>query len=244
MSRRPKAPPRLYFSFRSPYSWLAVRQLEDRHPEISRQLEYIPYWDPDQVTLAGVSSRGAKFHYQQMSKAKHLYLLQDIRRLTAERGYRMRWPIDRDPWWDLPHLAYLAARREGREAELFKALNTARWERGEDICTRDTVRRCAEQAGLDGAVMTGAPEDPDIRAEGIDCLCRAYDDGVFGIPYLRYGRDKFWGLDRLETFVDVFAGAPWVPDQNAATAPLSPEHLNGHALISDAYDTDAPGGCG
>jgi ParB-like chromosome segregation protein Spo0J len=35
----------------------------------------------------------------------------------AEQG-----PVDVDPWWEVPYLAYLAARRLGREEELYGAL--------------------------------------------------------------------------------------------------------------------------
>ncbi|MFD3697137.1 hypothetical protein ACFWUZ_13460 [Streptomyces sp. NPDC058646] len=40
-SRR-RRPPRFYFSLRSPYSWLAYRDLHERHPDVADVLEWRP----------------------------------------------------------------------------------------------------------------------------------------------------------------------------------------------------------
>src|SRR5580700_5318229 len=129
-----KRRPRIYFSFRSPYSWMAVERLRRALPDPHRALEFVPYWDPDQITERDLAARGGSFHYVQMSKAKHLYLLHDTKRLAGRLGLAMRWPIDIDPWWELPHLAFLAARAMGAEAEFYAGIAAARWERGENIC--------------------------------------------------------------------------------------------------------------
>ena len=44
-----------------------------------------------------------------MSRAKHRYLLLDIKRLADREGLPFAWPIDIDCWWELPHLAWLHA---------------------------------------------------------------------------------------------------------------------------------------
>lgn len=196
-----KKPPRFYFSFHSPYSWMATRLLEERLPEAPRLLEYVPYFLPDEKTRAALIGRESNMHYSMMSKAKHLYILQDTKRLAQRFGFPMKWPIDRDPWWELPHLAWLAARRTGDDHALFRALLEARWERGENICDRAVLVGVAESIGLDGERLAGAADDPEMRDEGVDALERGYMDDVFGVPYFLLGPHRFWGLDRLDDFL-------------------------------------------
>lgn len=200
--------PRLYFSFRSPYSWLTVRGLRDRIPDLSAAIECFPYWDPDEKTSAALAGRGGEFHYIQMSRAKHLYMLMDTKRLAEQHGIKMAWPVDIDSWWELPHLAWLRARHEGVEWQFYDAVTEARWGRGDDICQPDVIRAAAEQAGFDPELAVLAPQDPDIRAEAVDSLYQAYLDDVFGIPYLKWGRHRFWGLDRLDAFLGVWQPTP------------------------------------
>ena len=226
-----KRPPRVYFSLRSPYSWLALERLRRERPGLRERLRFVPYWDPDPDTERALAGRGAEFHYVQMSKAKHLYLLQDTKRLAQRLGIRMAWPIDVDPWWEVPHLAWLRARRVGLHWTLFDALAEARWGRGDDICDPDVLRKTADGAGLDGAWLAEAARDPDVREEGVDCLVEAYEDDIFGIPYFRVGRHRFWGFERLDQFLAELDG-PSTPPVPSAVLP------------DRSYDTDTPGGCG
>lgn len=199
-----KRKPKLYFSLRSPYSWLALRRLRAVVPDPSAAMECLPYWDPDAKTGAGLAERGGEFHYIQMSRAKHLYMLMDTKRLAQREGVAMAWPVDIDSWWELPHLGWLRARREGREWPFYDALTEARWGRGEDICTPPVVAAAAIQAGLDPDRILAATDDQEIRQEGVDCLYQAYLDDIFGIPYFKFGRHRFWGLDRLDPFLETW----------------------------------------
>jgi 2-hydroxychromene-2-carboxylate isomerase len=245
-----KRRPRLYFSFRSPYSWLTLRRLRQVVPDLSAAMETLPYWDPDATTSAALRERGGEFHYIQMSRAKHLYMLMDTKRLAGQHGIAMAWPVDVDAWWELPHLAWLRARRDGREWEFYDAIIEARWGRGDNICEPDVVRTAAARAGLDPGLVLGAPDDASIRAEAADCLYQAYLDDIFGIPYLKWGRHRFWGFDRLDAFLDV-----WWPEQtDGGPRPESrpeprPEPQPGARPTSpldgrESYDTDTAGGCG
>ncbi|SEF86281.1 2-hydroxychromene-2-carboxylate isomerase [Thermomonospora echinospora] len=196
-----KRKPRLYFCFRSPFSWMALRRLEELLPEAPELIDYYPYWEPDEPMMAALNARGAEFHYAQMSKAKHLYILADTKRLAKRFGYSMAWPVDIDPWWELPHLAWIKASHHGLEREFYRVVTEARWERAENICDPAVIHRLAASIGLDGDELVAAAEDPAIRAEGLDKLVAHYEDDVFGVPYFKLGRHRFWGVDRLEDFV-------------------------------------------
>jgi 2-hydroxychromene-2-carboxylate isomerase len=233
--------PRLYFSFRSPYTWMTVERLLERVPDAHERIDFVPYWDPDPQTEQALHERSAGFHYQQMSKAKHLYILHDTKRLAATLGLPMRWPVDLAPWWELPHLAWLRARDLGRGAQFYRAVTDARWLRGADICAPDTIRAAAAEAGLDGEELVAAPHDPTLRQAGVDCLVAAYEDDVFGIPYFRLGRHRFWGYDRLDAFLELFL--PTVGREQPA--PPAPDGVPGPVLARvGSYDRDTPGGCG
>jgi 2-hydroxychromene-2-carboxylate isomerase len=240
--------PRVHFSLRSPFSWIAIEHLLRVVPDAHDVVEFIPYWDPDARTEAALSARGASFHYVAMSKAKHMYILHDTKRLTQRLGLRMAWPIDVDPWWELPHLAWLRARREGKAAEFYDALVTARWRQGDNICDRTVLETLAASAGLDGRAVAGACHDDDIRAEATECLVRAYEDDIFGIPYFRIGRHRFWGYDRLPLFLDeLLAALGRAPATTVSISPepASPEPVPAYARSAvGAFDTDTAGGCG
>lgn len=140
--------------------------------------------------------------YVPMSKEKHLYILQDVRRLARARGLDMVWPVDPAPHWEVSHLAYLAAARLGAGPEFIAETYRARWELGENISDPDTMRKIGESLGLDPAVLAGAHEDPEIRELGLNALNSLHRDGVFGVPFFISGFDKYWGVDRLPAFVE------------------------------------------
>jgi 2-hydroxychromene-2-carboxylate isomerase len=226
--------PRVFFSFRSPFSWLALERLRRRAAQVWAELEMIPYWEPDAETARALAGRGAELHYAPMSKAKHLYILHDTRRLAEALGFRLVWPVDVAPWWELPHLAWLQARRLGRGEAFYDAVTRARWLAGENICDRDVIRRLAGVAGLDGDQLVPSVETPELRAEGVEALYDAWNDDIFGVPYFRNGRHRFWGADRVDSFLESLGAA------SAPEAAL-PEAVQ--AAVG-AYDHDTSGGCG
>jgi 2-hydroxychromene-2-carboxylate isomerase len=229
--------PRFYFSFRSPFAWIAARYMKERmSPEALAQVEWIPYWEPDDRTLPALRAAGGDFLYAQMGREKHLYILQDIKRLTKSLGYEHVWPIDKSPWWELPNLAYLVAARLGKGPLLREAMYRARWEKGENIHTIETVRAVAAEVGLDPDVVAGAPEDEAARKEAVDALLRAYNDGVFGVPFFVKGFEKFWGVDRLLPFIAAVEGRPFRFFWEGIPRELIDQ--------LGVYDTDAAGGCG
>jgi len=232
MSRRPT----LFFSFRSPFSWLLVERLRRHVPDAEERIELVPFWEPDPAMAAALAERDAGLHYVPMSKAKHLYILQDTKRLAGRLGLEMAWPVDVDPWWELSHCGWLQARRLGRAPEFYDAVVAARWGRGENICDPDVIGAAASSAGLDPEAIVAAGEDPEIRAEGLECLVRAYEDDIFGVPYLRLGWQRFWGFDRLDDFLRAF--------DNGARADRPAEVPRAVASLVGAYDTDTAGGCG
>lgn len=195
-------------------------------------VEYVPFWEIDELSRSMLEERGGEHHYTPMSKAKHLYILQDIKRITSRLELTMKWPAAPDnQHWEVPHLAYLYARRKGKGEQFFKSIHEARWNRGEDVCDPRTVAAVAVDCGLDPELTAGALHRDEIRAEGVDELMKACEDGVFGIPFFVYGYNKFWGIDRFELFLRSVRGS------DTRDAPDIGNML-------PYYETDHPGGCG
>ena len=258
-----KRNPRVFFSFRSPFSWMAMERLQRAIPDVHQRLEFIPYWEPDARTREALQQRDAEIRYAPMSKAKHLYILQDTKRLAAELGLRIVWPVDVNPWWEISHLGWLQARRMGAGSAFYKAVTEARWLRGENISAPDVIRRLAESAGLDGNAIVQAAEDPEIRAEGVEALVEAYQDDIFGVPYFRIGGHRCWGFDRVDRFIAELTGKPRSNGDHPVASPethrpASVSANSAHCAAAPAlanipaeleteigpYDNDTAGGCG
>ncbi|MCX4984945.1 2-hydroxychromene-2-carboxylate isomerase [Streptomyces sp. NBC_00572] len=237
---------RFYFSLRSPYSWLAHHDLMNHHAGPADTLEWVPYWEPDERTTALLSDTGSTFVYTQMSRAKHFYILADVRRLANDRGLKVSWPVDHAPVWEVPHLAYLAARRRGLGPAFVEQAQQARWQEGLDICDRATMAGIADRLGLARDVLTGAADDPGLREEGAEALRSAIREGVFGVPFFVNGHDKYWGVDRLSAFLaslapDTDAGGG--PGPSSASASAS-ESVAAEADVRPGGDIGHAGGCG
>ncbi|MFJ6794766.1 2-hydroxychromene-2-carboxylate isomerase [Streptomyces sp. NPDC091268] len=226
MARAPK-PPRFYFNLRSPYSWFALLELRAHHPELAARLQWRPFWEPDATSARLLGEAGGEFPYTPMSRAKQFYILRDVRRLSAERGLAVTWPVDKDPWWEPAHLAWFVAERHGKGVEWVERVSRARWQEGRDICSPATVRDLAEEIGLDPEEAAGAVTDPEVRAQGVKALQDVQRDGVFGVPYFVNGSEPYWGLDRLADFAASFpqeaAQAPAdLPGPTTPAAPAAP----------------------
>jgi 2-hydroxychromene-2-carboxylate isomerase len=227
---------RFYFSFRSPYSWLAYRDLMARHRDLAGRLTLVPFWEPDVQFRSALTAVGAAFPYVDMSRAKALYILQDVRRLARARDLTLTWPADRRPCWEVSHLAYLVAVRDGLGPAFIERVYDARWLEGRDIGQPGTIARIAAELDLDPARYALAATDPAIRAEGLRVLLDIEADGVFGVPFFMHGYQRYWGLDRLDQFAAAMRAAGTIAA--AATDELPA------GMMEPGADQGHEGGCG
>lgn len=256
-----------YFSFRSPYAWIAYKLLaQTLTPSQAERLNFLPYWEPRAMTLEQLRSRNADFLYQPMTKEKHLYILQDVKRITQALQWKHVWPIDRNAEWELAILAYLAADRMGHGPTYRDAVYAARWERGLDIHQGATLELLAQELAMDVASFNELRGSEEIQAQATSCLERAWQAGVFGIPFFVAGREKYWGIDRLSAVIKILKSPP--AEQRSHTPPSEKPGTNvGRAMggwvasgidasvlesvldidwqaASCHWDSDAAGGCG
>ena len=230
-----------FFSFRSPYSWLASLALKDRIEASSARdaLTLVPFWEPDAVSRATLDAHGGEFPYRAMSDAKHRYILKDIKRLATARGIPMTWPVDPAPWWEPSHLGWIAANEVGYGLPFFWEVYAARWQDGLNISDTQVIEHVALRTKMpqaEASFIARATSDPDIRAKAAEYLHKIWMKDVFGVPMFVAGREQFWGLDRLDEFIDYLdAGG-----RRRETPPPALKPGTGAAAI----DFDHAGGCG
>lgn len=242
---RTAAEPVWYLSLRSPYSWLALRMAERRWHALWRDSEVRVFFEPGEVMSGLVAQRRLRVPYVPMSRAKHLYILRDVRRLAAELGLVPTWPVDKDPQWEVPSLPVVAALRDDAERgrALAVDLTCARWERGDDILDRAVVAASARRCGLDPA-LADAVDDPQVRTWAADALEDVVRHGVFGVPMVVVGSETYWGIDRLGLAAARHGGCGpgGVADQRDGQ-PVEGSGLP-EAALGAAVVADHAGGCG
>jgi 2-hydroxychromene-2-carboxylate isomerase len=226
--------PRHYFCFRSPFSWMAFHYLRRRLSDAEWcSIELLPFWEPDAATMQELTARGGRFLYHTMSREKHLYILQDVKRLAADLQLSHVWPIDEHPWWELPNLVYFAAEAQGRGLAFVEAVFKARWQDGIDIHQVGALESICANLGLDPDLPHMAPRQTSIREQAVANALRWEKDGLFGVPFFVVGFQKFWGVDRAPTCVQALRGEPLTFFDRAAD--------NEHAVLADLNsDTPAP----
>lgn len=231
--------PRWYFSLRSPYSWFAYRDLTENYPDVLDAVEWIPYWEPDEWTERLLAEDGVRLPGTEMTRAKNFYILQDTRRVARARGWPMTWPVDREPVWEVAHLAYLVAEEAGLGRDFVALAYRDRWERSRNISDRAVIAELAGELGLDADRVANAADDPELRRRGVACLARGHHDGAFGVPFFVHGYDKFWGTERLRGFVAAVRGVPVAEVEGIPWLDTDfPE------LVRVGGDHGHPGGCG
>jgi 2-hydroxychromene-2-carboxylate isomerase len=179
---------RFYFSFRSPYAWLAAERLESELSDLGVAIECLPIYPTPGLFPNDPASLPDKI----------AYMVQDIRRLTRERGLALRFPPPEDPDWSLSHAAFLGAPDQTSEHRLMLALFRQRFGEGQDLGQDAVLADAARAAGLDPDAILAAAHSDELRAEAAAGWERAARrDHIFGVPSFVYAGRLYWGQDRM-----------------------------------------------
>ncbi|QEC48376.1 hypothetical protein FSW04_12895 [Baekduia soli] len=175
-----------FFSFRSPYSYLAAPRafaLADRH-------------DVD-VVFRGVIPMAMRG--QAVPRAKALHTLRD----AAREARRLGMPFGRihDPIGDGATRCLLVAEHAidvGRERAFVLRASRAIWAEAVDVARDHGLRRVCEAAGLAWGDCRAALHDPVLHARVQASTAALEAHGQWGVPVLAFGSECFWGQDRIE----------------------------------------------
>ncbi len=180
-------PPVFYYDGWSVYAYLAAERIDDLIPDAD--------WRP--VLVFGLQKMAGRTPWV----------------LTDEREARMAEIEERVERYGLPPISWptslpqdvvglnraaTVAKREGREKEFSRAALRATYVHGQDPTEPETLRRLAEEAGLDGDAVLGQIKEQDVKDELRRTTDEAYAAGVVGVPSVVIDGQVFWGDDRLE----------------------------------------------
>ena len=193
-----------HFSFRSPYSWLALQRVRALAEHYGVALNFRPVLP---MVMRGLPVPVIKRHY----------ILLDAKREADRQGI----PFGRicDPVGaGVEHCMALCAlaRERGRDLDFAVAAARMIWSEGADMTRHDNLLRAAAEAGLKPADVATALADTGWRRQAEQSRRALLDAGLWGVPGLilrHHGaiRCVTWGQDRLwalEDALNELASAP------------------------------------
>ncbi|MEQ1707260.1 MAG: DsbA family protein [Terricaulis sp.] len=198
-----------YFSFRSPYSYLATPQIE----ALARRFDITPRM---RVVLP-IAIRIPGF-FKQVNPLWPPYLLRDTFRIAQMHNVPYRWPrpdpivmdmSTREVAAEQPYIYRVsrlgvAAERMGRGLAFARAASHAIWSGEIDNWNEgDYLTRALERAGLDaGAAERLAVEDETgVDAEIVANEAAQRNAGHWGVPLFVFNDEPFFGQDRIDHLI-------------------------------------------
>jgi 2-hydroxychromene-2-carboxylate isomerase len=175
-----------FFSFRSPYSYLAGPRafaLAERH-------------DVD-VVFRGVIPMAMRG--QSVPVSKRLHTLRDVKREATRLG--MPFGRIHDPIGDGAMRCLVVSEHAadaGRVREFVLTASRAIWAEAIDVSSDAGLRGVCERAGLDWSLCAAALDDPALHARVEANTQRLLDLGHWGVPVFDLDGEIFWGQDRIE----------------------------------------------
>ncbi len=182
-----------FFSFRSPYSYLA-----------GPRAFALPEKYGVELVFRGVRpmvTRGVP-----LPSAKRLYILLD----AAREAERLGMPFGKiyDPLGEgALRCLYVAehAKESGRLSEFVLAASRAVWAEGVCVAGDRGLKRVCDSVGLDWEGCRAALENPEYHRRIEDNVTRLLELGHWGVPLFHVNGELFWGQDRIPDLEDALA---------------------------------------
>jgi 2-hydroxychromene-2-carboxylate isomerase len=199
----------LYWSFRSPYSYLATPRLRDLERECDVTINVRPVYP--------IALRYAEF-FEHVHPLWAPYLMRDTIRIAELQGLPYRWPrpdpvlIDpatRKAATNQPYIHRLtrlgcAAVEAGRGMPFLYEVSRAIWSGlNTDWHLGDHLAKASARAGLDLVELDSKIEKDPERYEAIIRANQAAHEaaGHWGVPTMVFENEPFFGQDRIEMLV-------------------------------------------
>ncbi len=181
-------PIRFYFSFRSPYAWIATERFDAELGDLPAPVERIPIYP-----------KAGGFPNDPTSLPDKLaYMAQDVPRLARELGLKVRFPPSPDTDWALSHAAFFEAESQGAGPRFMLEVYRKRFCEGLDLGDGEVIADAARRAGLDAEAILEAGHSEALREKAAaGWQLAAERDHVFGVPSFVYAGRLYWGQDRM-----------------------------------------------
>jgi 2-hydroxychromene-2-carboxylate isomerase len=182
----------LWFSFRSPYSYLALEQIE---------AVLAPYGVPLVLRpIAPMVARGLP-----VPQVKRLYIVRDAKREADRLGIpfgELCDPLGTGVDYCLA-IAHWALRRGPAPALAFaRSAMRGIWAEARDVSAYVDLRAVVERAGLPWDEARAALDDPEAARAAQANAADLAVIGLWGVPSFRVGDFVAWGQDRLPLLAD------------------------------------------
>lgn len=198
----------LFWSFRSPYSYLATPRLVAMQKDYDLAINVRPVYP--------LAVRKADF-FDSINPQWIPYLLRDTYRIAQMQGLPYSWPkpdpVKIDPATrhgtpDQPYIHRLtrlgcAAAEAGHGLAFLYEVSTLIWGGTKDWNEGDHLKDAAERAGLNLADLdTKIEAEPDIYEAIIQANQKAHNEaGHWGVPTMVFEDEPFFGQDRLDVLL-------------------------------------------
>ena len=198
----------LFWSFRSPYSYLATRRLVAMQKAYDLAINVRPVYP--------LAVRKAEF-FDSVNPQWIPYLLRDTFRISQMLGLAYRWPrpdpVKIDPMTrhatpDQPYIHRLtrlgcAAAESGEGLAFLDEVSSLIWGGTENWHEGDHLQDAAARAGFDLSALDAKIEaDPDKYEAVIAENQKAHhDSGHWGVPTMAFEGEPFFGQDRLDVLL-------------------------------------------
>jgi 2-hydroxychromene-2-carboxylate isomerase len=192
----------LWFSFRSPYSYLALEQIED---------VLAPYHIPLQLRpVLPMVTRGLP-----MPQVKRMYIVRDVKR-EADRLHIQFGEICDPLGKGVEHCIAIAywANQRGRLLPFARSAMRAAWSEARDLAEYVDLRYVVERAELPWAEAREVLADPAATKWAQVNMTDLAVFGLWGVPSFKVGDFVAWGQDRLPVLADRLRRNALVPDRS------------------------------
>lgn len=187
-----------FYSHASPWSFMGHRRLIDLCAKAGARLELRP------LSVADVFPKTGGLPLKERPPERQAYRMAELRRWPKKLGLEIVleprfFPVDDRP---SGRLAVAAAARGIDLGPLSERIMSGVWQREENIADLDTLKRMAEEVGLDGDALVEESLG-DAATQGLsDNAARALKGGCFGVPWYEVDGEPFWGQDRLDMLAE------------------------------------------
>ncbi len=198
----------LFWSFRSPYSYLATPRLAQMERDYDLVINVRPVYP--------LAVRTAEF-FDHVHPLWIPYLVRDTYRLGEMLGLPYRWPrpdpvqVDFNTRHALPNQPYIhrltrlgcAAAETGKGMPFLDEMSRAIWGGTENWHQGDHLAQAASRAGVDLAALDAQIEaEPDKYEAIIQENQKAHEaSGHWGVPTMAFEGEPFFGQDRIDVLL-------------------------------------------
>ncbi len=174
----------LFFSFRSPYSYVGLRSLAVVADAFGLDVRLRP--------VLPMMMRG-----MQVPRNKARYFMSDAGREARRHGFSMERITDPlGAGVERCHAVFQYAATQNRARDYVLAATAAIWERGVDVATDQGLRTVSDEAGLFWPEVIEAMQDESWRSVAEANRESMTESGLWGVPTVRIGDFVAWGQDR------------------------------------------------